>query len=81
MSKNNQNKVYVSKRIDDYALYMYADIFDILKIVLDGHVSEETSKQLYDVSAAIHKEIGHLKCGEYTDFCVIERGFNYRNKE
>ncbi len=29
MSKNNQNKVYVSKRIDDYALYMYADIFDI----------------------------------------------------
>ena len=78
MSKNNQNKVYVSKRIDDYALYMYADIFDILKIVLDGHVSEETSKQLYDVSVAIHKEIGHLKCDEYTDFYVIERGFNYK---
>ena len=33
---------------------MYADIFEILKIMLQGHVSEETSKQLYDVSVAIH---------------------------
>ena len=57
---------------------MYADIFEILKIMLQGHVSEETSKQLYDVSVAIHKEIGHLKCDEYTDFYVIERGFNYK---
>ena len=77
MSKNKK-KVSVSKRIDDYGLCMYADIFEILKIMLQGHVSEETSKQLYDVSVAIHKEIGHLKCDEYTDFYVIERGFNYK---
>ena len=74
----NKKKFYVSKRIDDYGLCMYADIFEILKIMLQGHVSEETSKQLYDVSVAIHKEIGHLKCDEYTDFYVIERGFNYK---
>ena len=68
MSKKNKNKVYVSKRIEDYGLYMYADIFDNLKILLEGHVSDSISKQLYDVSIAIHKEIGHLKCDECTDF-------------
>ncbi len=77
MSKNKK-KVHVSKRINDYGLCMYADIFEILKIMIDSHVSEETSKQLYDVSVAIHKEIGHLKCDEYTDFYVIERGYNYK---
>ena len=74
----NTNKMEVSKIIDNYALYLYADVFDDLKTLLDGLVSEGTAELLCNCSKAIRNEVGHLKCDELTDCKVIEYGYNFK---
>lgn len=77
MSETNRNKVCVSKRINNYKLYIYADIFEDLKCVLSSLVSDKTSKKLNDTARALHNEVSHLKCDEFTEYYIVERGYNF----
>lgn len=82
MSKNQTHKdrVYLSKRIDDYELYFYADIFDDFRLTLENYVNDDIKKMLLDTSIAIHKQVNHLKCDEITEFYFIEKGYRKRGK-
>ena len=76
--KSNKDKVYLSKKIGNYELYVYADIFDDLRIVLEDLVNDDIKKMLYETSVAIHKQVNHLKCDEITDFYIVEKGYKLR---
>lgn len=68
--------VVIKKKIPCTTLYLYADLFDNLKDVLEPLVNQKTKKMLYDLSCAIHNQIPHLECDNFIDSYIVEEGYN-----
>lgn len=68
----------IQKKINCTTLYLYADLFDDLKVVLEPLVDKKTKKMLLELSNAIHEQIPHLQCDNITDCYIVEEGYNYK---
>lgn len=78
MSERENHKI-LSKRIDNYTLYFFTELFDELKslVIGDERLSQETRDMLRQLSRNLHRDIGHLKCDVMDNFYIVEEGFNY----
>lgn len=70
--------VVIKKKIPCTTLYLYANLFDDLKVVLEPLVNKKTKKMLQDLSFAIHNQIPHLECDNIIDSYIVEEGYNYK---
>lgn len=75
------NHKILSKRIDNYSLYFFTEMFDELKslVILDGRLSEEARDLMRQLSRQLHKDIGHLQCDVMDHFYIVEEGFNFND--
>lgn len=80
MSKyeNTSKKVkHKQKKISCVSLYLYAELFDDLKEMLNLLVDDETNEMLLELSEKIHSQIPHLECDAITDSYIVEVGYDY----
>lgn len=80
MCNNKENHKLLTKRIDNYSLYVFADLFDDLKSAYgtENGLSEKSQNLIHQLSESLHNDVGHLKCDEVTDWYIIEEGFNWK---
>ena len=78
-----KKRIKVEKRIDNVSAYVIWDIFSDIwyyMITSSPDISVSAKAKFESFIKQMSEDINHLKCDEYDNPYLVERGFNYTDK-